>query len=140
MLSIPRRSDYSESKICPIAFVARVIVDVVELGTPFVSESRDGMFQMLAVVNIICAAGGLVAGLTAAWYLYAASGVPLDPGWGADSLREPVLDEHRRDAWMMEMLTASAKANRLNRIAAQWTAAAVILASASALIGAFSQT
>jgi hypothetical protein len=77
------------------------------------------------------AVAALVCGLTAAHYWGRSSIVERR----LDSDFEPVVEELRNRVWFSAMMKAASETARLNRIAALWTAAAVILATASSIFG-----
>lgn len=75
----------------------------------------------------------LVCGLIAAWYWYKASKIPFAPNY--DELPDDVSDIDFHGALVTAVMIAVQKAGSLNRVAALWTAAAVVLGGAASLIG-----
>jgi hypothetical protein len=77
------------------------------------------------------AIGALVCGLIAASYWYRSSVVETK----LDSDFEPVVEELRNRAWFSAIMRAATTSANLNKIAARWTAAVVVLGSASSISG-----
>lgn len=86
-------------------------------------------------VPVALAVMSLVTGLIAAYLWLLASQVNVDPGWGQNPLMEPVDDDQKSMAWIVGMLKASTDSARLNKFAARWTAASVILGGLSSTVG-----
>jgi hypothetical protein len=85
-------------------------------------------------VSIVFAVFALVTGLKAAYHWYAASEVTIDPGWTpADP--EPTDEELKQLAWNVAIIRAATESANLNKVAARWTAAAVILGAVSSVAG-----
>lgn len=78
------------------------------------------------------ALAALICGLVAAWYWYKASKVPFAPNY--DELPADVSDIDFHGALVTAVMIAVQKAGALNRLAALWTAAAVVLGGAASLI------
>lgn len=89
-------------------------------------------------VEVLLAVGGGIAGLVAAGYWLKASAVQIEPIWSKYGGVEPGVHSHSQDGWIVGMLEAATESARLNKIAARWTAATVVLGAISALIGALS--
>jgi len=82
-----------------------------------------------------------ISGLIAAWRWYRSSQIPIDPGWqlpGTGGLIEPTDEASQAIGWAMATINAFNEASGLNRKAALWTAASVLLSAASAIAGAIS--
>ncbi|WP_350015437.1 hypothetical protein ABNK63_09040 [Rhodanobacter sp. IGA1.0] len=92
----------------------------------------------MRLVEVLLAIGGCVAGLVSAGYWLKASVVPIDPIWSKQGGVEPGVHSLSQDGWISGMLEAALESARLNKIAARWTAATVVLAAISALVGTFS--
>jgi hypothetical protein len=60
--------------------------------------------------------------------------VPIDPGWTQEN-PEPADEELKQMSWNVAIINAAQKSAALNKIAARWTAAAVVLGAVSSLIG-----
>jgi len=88
----------------------------------------------MRVIAILLAATGVVIGLAAAWFWHLASRVNAIPVWGD---REPADASLSQAGWIAGLLGAAAESARLNRIAAALTAAAVLVSTASSIIGLF---
>jgi hypothetical protein len=84
----------------------------------------------MRALAIIFAVAALACGLTAAHYWYR-SIVEIR----LDSDFEPVVEELHNRVWFSAAMKAASESARLNRIAALWTAAAVILGTASSIFG-----
>ena len=77
------------------------------------------------------------AGGVAAWFWYCASKVIPTPTWArGDMPFEPVIPELAQDGWIVGLLEAASESARLNKIAALWTAASVLLSALSIALGA----
>ena len=87
------------------------------------------------LLSIAVALAACAVGLRAALIWKRASEVPVNPGW-EDEILAPAETSDRHSGWIFGMLNASVESARLNRRAAIWTAWAVVLSVASALIGA----
>jgi len=74
----------------------------------------------------------LVCGLIAAWYWYQASKIPFKPNY--DELPDDVSDIDFHGALVTAVMIAVQKAGALNRLAALWTAAAVVLGGSASLL------
>jgi hypothetical protein len=85
----------------------------------------------MRALAIIFAVAALGCGLTAAHYWYRSSIVETR----LDSDFEPVVEELHNRVWFSAAMKAASETARLNRIAALWTAAAVILGAASSTFG-----
>jgi hypothetical protein len=85
-------------------------------------------------VSVAFALGAFVTGLIAAYHWYKASEVPIDPGWTLED-PEPVDEELKQMGWTAAIINAAQKSAILNKIAALWTAVAVVLGSVSSLAG-----
>lgn len=83
-------------------------------------------------LSILLAISALVAGLLVARYWYPASKIQPDPGWPT----EPGDSQASQMGWTAGIMEAIAKSADLNKTAALWTAAAVVLGSASSVVGA----
>lgn len=81
------------------------------------------------------AAGSLIFGLIAAWYWLRSTRVPIDPLDGNPNAIMPVVPELDRLTWLAAQLRANREVGRLNAIAASLTAIAVVLSTASSVIG-----
>ena len=69
-------------------------------------------------------------GLLAAWFWYRASKVETTPTWAVAGGIEPPVTEASQGGWISGLLEAGAEAARLNKLAALWTAASVIVGTA----------
>ncbi|HEY1903040.1 MAG TPA: hypothetical protein VGG56_11435 [Terracidiphilus sp.] len=80
----------------------------------------------------------LVVGLRAAQYWLKASKVDVVPVWpdGPQALMEPVEPEQSQRGWITATIEAVKLSSDLNKRAARWTAAAVILSAVSSVLGA----
>jgi len=83
----------------------------------------------------LLAISALVAGLLATHYGYLASKIEIDRGWPT----EPGDSESSQMGWTAGIMEAIAKSADLNKTAARWTAATVVLGAASSVVGALSQ-
>ncbi|WP_247570115.1 hypothetical protein ACQZ3V_01950 [Ralstonia pseudosolanacearum] len=81
------------------------------------------------------AIGGLVFGLIAAWYWFRSTRVPIDPLNGNPNAIMPVEPAVERLAWLAAQFRANQEVGRLNTIAASLTAVAVVLSTASSVVG-----
>lgn len=81
------------------------------------------------------AAGSLVFGLIAAWYWLRSTRVPIDPLDGDPDAIMPVVSELEQLTWLAAQFRANQEISRLNAIAASLTAVAVVLSTASSVIG-----
>lgn len=88
------------------------------------------MWIALLVVLMLAALG---TGLMAAWCWFKASRVRVQPSWDI----EPADAEASMGGWIAGSMTAFAESGRLNKIAALWTAVAVILGTVANLYGAY---
>jgi hypothetical protein len=86
-------------------------------------------------VIIALAAGALVTGLKASYHWYESSEVEIGPVWTAVN-PEPVDPELRQIVKHAAMIDAAGRSAVLNKIAARWTAASVVLGVASSIVGA----
>ena len=77
---------------------------------------------------------GLATGFVAALYWYGSSTVSVEPGWYG---MEPVIREAAIQDWIAGLLQAGSEAARLNKIAALWTAATVVLGAIGNLAAAW---
>lgn len=84
---------------------------------------------------ILLAAGSLVFGLTAAWYWWRSTRVPVDPSNGDPHYILPVIPTLATMAWQAAQFSADQKISRLNRIAAVLSAVAVLLGAAATFWG-----
>lgn len=89
-------------------------------------------------VEVSLAVGGGIAGLISARYWLRASVIQVKPIWSKHGGVEPGVHSLSQDGWMFGMLEAATESARLNKIAARWTAATVVLGAISALVGALS--
>jgi hypothetical protein len=85
-------------------------------------------------VSVAFALGALVTGLTEAFHWYKASEVAIDSGWTPEK-PEPVDEELKQMDLNVAIIKAAQESAPLNKIAARWTAAAVVLGAVSSLIG-----
>lgn len=88
--------------------------------------------------SIVFAALALGTGLVAAWRWFESSRVQIDPGWGPPGSGrgfEPVSESGKAIGWTTATLDAFRKVSDLNRKAALWTAATVLLSTLSAVTG-----
>jgi hypothetical protein len=101
--------------------------------------------NVLTAASILFALAALVAGLIAAHYWLKASKIEIDPGWRvgypaspADALRsiEPADIQLSQMQWITETMKAIQESGDLNKIAARWTAVAVVFAAVSSVLGA----
>ena len=89
----------------------------------------------MKVVTIVLALLGLVAGLLAAWYWRKSSKVLFVPAYLTETgIASPGFNQP--EVWIPAVINTFQKAGRLNKIAAQWTAAAVALGAAASVVGA----
>ena len=79
-----------------------------------------------------------IAGLIATRYWWKASKVFVMPMWEQNGRIEPVIPELAASSWTVAFIQTFQKAGRLNKIAAGWTAAAVILGGMAAVLSAWS--
>jgi hypothetical protein len=84
-------------------------------------------------LELVLAAVAFITGLLAAWYWYKASRIQTVPKWGysGEGHWAQALGQHR---WTEELITSTSESARLNKIAALWTAVAVMLNALAALI------
>ena len=102
--------------------------------------------------SVIMAFGALVCGLIAAWRWYQSSQITVDPGWhlpgmpggftrhGFPRVPEPAEQEQQQMDWIFAAIDAAKETARLNKIAALWTAPAVLFSAASAITSALTLT
>jgi hypothetical protein len=100
-------------------------------------------FNIATGASIVLAVAGLIVGLRAAYFWLKASEVPIDPGWnsGEPGDMRPVQPADFEgmgilSGWNSATMTAFSASSALNARAAKWTAAAVILAGISSVVGA----
>ncbi len=77
-------------------------------------------------LNVTLAIATCCTGLLAAYFWYKASVVPINPGEGINSGDFQMQEM----AWMVATMEAVIKSAELNKIAARWTAIAVMLGTA----------
>jgi len=82
------------------------------------------------------AVASFVTGLCSAFLWYRASRVQIIPIWVKSGHMEPVDPTLAHAEWIVAQLEAATKSGDLNRKAAGWTAATVILTTLSTLAGA----
>lgn len=87
---------------------------------------HDAMRFALSVLTV-------VSGLTSAWYWWKSSQVNIVPRWGGGV--ESGDSELSQQVWLAALLVSSTEAARLNKLAALWSAASVLLAAISWIIG-----
>lgn len=75
----------------------------------------------------------LVSSLISAWYWWKSSQVDISPRWGGGV--ESGDSEQSLQAWVGALLEASAELARLNKRAALWSAASVLLVALSGIMG-----
>jgi len=92
------------------------------------------MSWVLASIQNVTPFVAAACGLISAGYWYLASRVEIVPLWQKLGIPEPVLQELRESGWTHGIIEAGANTARLNKIAAVWTAVAVLLGSISALL------
>jgi hypothetical protein len=85
-------------------------------------------------VSIVFAVFALITGLKAAHHWYAASEVTIDPGWTSAN-PEPVDEALKQLDWNVAIITAATESAKRNKVAARWTAVAVILGAISSVAG-----
>jgi hypothetical protein len=85
----------------------------------------------IASCAFICVVAGLAAGLWAAYCWWKASKVEIDPG-GVEQTCDPELIQM---SWTTGIMKAVGESARLNKIAALWTAVAVLLNAVSSVLG-----
>jgi hypothetical protein len=74
-------------------------------------------------LSVLLACLGAVTGIVAAYYWYRSSQVSINPVWLTESG-----DPHAsQSGWLAATMGAFSESARLNKIAASWTAAAVVL-------------
>jgi len=78
-----------------------------------------------SIVSVLC-------GLVAAWYWFEASRIPFKPHY--DQLPDDVSENEFHGALVTAVMIAVQKAGALNRVAALWTAASVLLSGSASLI------
>ena len=81
------------------------------------------------------AIGGLLFGLAAAWYWSKSTQVPIDPLDSEPNAIMPVVPELAQLAWWTALFLANREISRMNIIAARLTAVAVVLSTASSVVG-----
>lgn len=86
-------------------------------------------------VAIAMAIAGLLSGLVAAWFWERSGRVPVDPLNGDPHAILPVVPELEQLSWRAAQFRADQEMGRLNTLAARWTALAVVLSTASSVIG-----
>jgi hypothetical protein len=72
-------------------------------------------------------------GFRSAWLWYRASRVQVAPIWITEGLIEPLDPTMAQAQWIVALLESATKSGDLNRKAAVWTAATVVLATLSTL-------
>jgi hypothetical protein len=75
-------------------------------------------------------------GIRSAWLWHRASRAQVAPLWVSEGLIEPLDPTSAQAQWIVALLDTATKSNELNRKAAMWTAATVILTTLSTLAGA----
>ena len=93
------------------------------------------VFTVKCLATVACAVSGLVFGLASAWYWRKSAAVPVDPLNEDPTAVMPAMPELEHLAWLAAQLRANQEVGRLNKIAAKLTAAAIVLSTASTLIG-----
>jgi hypothetical protein len=100
--------------------------------------------NIASMASIVLALVGLTVGLKAAYYWWKASKIEIDPGWNSGSSgdmrpTEPADLEGMGSlvGWVTATMAAVTASSDLNRKAAIWTAAAVMLGGVSGVVGAF---
>ncbi|HEX3709518.1 MAG TPA: hypothetical protein VHV56_06480 [Pseudolabrys sp.] len=86
----------------------------------------------MKIIAIWLAAVSLICGLVAAWYWYRASKIPFQPRYS--ELGDDVSEAEFLGELTTSVMMAVQKTSALNRLAALWTAAAVMLGGAASLI------
>lgn len=84
--------------------------------------------------QFLSAMAALASGLVAAWYWYKSTTAKIDPGIRK---MDDGRDAFRVMAWVESVMNTAATASDFNRKAALWTAASVLLAAISAILGAW---
>ncbi|HEV2595767.1 MAG TPA: hypothetical protein VGU01_11250 [Sphingomicrobium sp.] len=92
----------------------------------------------MRLVSVILALIAFVAGMRSAWLWYGASRLQVVPMWGKDGRIEPLIRTLAHDEWILAQLETATRSSALNRKAAAWTAATVVLTTLSTLAGAVS--
>jgi hypothetical protein len=100
-------------------------------------------------LSILFAIAALFAGLTGAYYWYASSIVPIER-WGRNEPLPPPDGLQPQETlnrmiavttlWVGGMSEAAQKTARLNKVAARWTAVAVVLGGASSLFSSLASS
>jgi hypothetical protein len=83
--------------------------------------------------SFVVALGAGLCGLIAAYYWYRSSFIEYGPNWDF----EPVVEEQKNMDRFVAIMKAAKESSRLNKSAARWTAASVVLSAASAIAGAW---
>jgi uncharacterized membrane protein YfcA len=89
----------------------------------------------LKFVAIILALISLASGLVAARYWYDSGKVKIDPAW---KLEVGGAVDRNIMGWVTGVMIAFNAVSQLNKKAALWTAASVLLSATSAVVGSFS--
>lgn len=86
---------------------------------------------------IALASGGLMSGLSAAWFWERTTRVPVDPLNGDPNPIESGEPDLANLQWRAAQFRADQEIGRLNTLAARWTATAVVLGALSSVVGLF---
>lgn len=86
----------------------------------------------MRVLALTSACSGFAFGLIAAYYWWLASRVETMPMWGDF---EPVDPSQSQAGWIVGMMSAASESARLNQRAAVLTAVAIVLTTASGVLG-----
>ncbi len=88
--------------------------------------------NLTKVITVCFAVAGGVAGIIAAHYWQESSKISIIPAWGNS---EPLETQDQGMGWIVGTLDAFTKSATLNKRAARWTAASVLLSAVSGVLG-----
>lgn len=98
------------------------------------AASGSGMRELGTVLAALAAGTGLIA----AWYWYRSGKISISIGWRPKVVFrgpvDPAEEQQELMEWTVATIDAFSVAGRLNRTAALWTAASVILSAATAVV------
>ena len=90
----------------------------------------------MKVASITLALIASATGIWSSWLWYRASRVQIMPMWQTEGRIEPLDPTSAQAEWIVALLQTATKSGHLNRKAAVWTAATVLLSTIATLVGA----
>ena len=92
--------------------------------------------KIASIASIALALVASATGIRSAWLWHRASRVQVMPMWETDGRIEPLDPTNAQAEWIVALLQTATKAGDLNRKAAVWTAATILLSTIASLVGA----